>query len=190
MSRSKSLDFNKRLVYYDLNWSGRVDSNHRPPGPEPGALARLSHAPNSIAGNPGAGGSEAPQRASAPRHQLRVQYNTRLGLPYWARGSTRVFREYGSIPSSAARKTAPGTIGGVAGTKARCLLNGRKQRGCHGALRNARVGLRMRPTHTARSRAAFRLAGSARLGRAVDPSAGLIRDFDVRFLRSSRFRMP
>ena len=27
-------------------WSGRVDSNHRPPGPEPGALARLSHAPN------------------------------------------------------------------------------------------------------------------------------------------------
>jgi hypothetical protein len=23
-----------------------VDSNHRPPGPEPGALARLSHAPN------------------------------------------------------------------------------------------------------------------------------------------------
>src|SRR5579884_835954 len=27
------------------NWSGRVDSNHRPPGPEPGALARLSHAP-------------------------------------------------------------------------------------------------------------------------------------------------
>src|SRR5215471_1272976 len=26
-------------------WSGRVDSNHRPPGPEPGALARLSHAP-------------------------------------------------------------------------------------------------------------------------------------------------
>src|SRR5690242_9973370 len=27
-------------------WSGRVDSNHRPPGPEPGALARLSHAPS------------------------------------------------------------------------------------------------------------------------------------------------
>src|SRR4029077_7253582 len=27
------------------NWTGRVDSNHRPPGPEPGALARLSHAP-------------------------------------------------------------------------------------------------------------------------------------------------
>ena len=26
-------------------WSGRVDLNHRPPGPEPGALARLSHAP-------------------------------------------------------------------------------------------------------------------------------------------------
>jgi hypothetical protein len=26
-------------------WSGREDSNLRPPGPEPGALARLSHAP-------------------------------------------------------------------------------------------------------------------------------------------------
>src|SRR5271170_7565975 len=31
--------------YRELEWSGRVDSNHRPPGPEPGALARLSHAP-------------------------------------------------------------------------------------------------------------------------------------------------
>src|ERR1700738_3505455 len=30
------------------NWSGRVDSNHRPPGPEPGALARLSHAPTGL----------------------------------------------------------------------------------------------------------------------------------------------
>jgi hypothetical protein len=28
------------------SWSGREDSNLRPPGPEPGALARLSHAPN------------------------------------------------------------------------------------------------------------------------------------------------
>src|ERR1017187_4493760 len=27
-------------------WSGRVDLNHRPPGPEPGALARLRYAPN------------------------------------------------------------------------------------------------------------------------------------------------
>jgi len=26
-------------------WSGRVDLNHRPPGPEPGALARLRYAP-------------------------------------------------------------------------------------------------------------------------------------------------
>ncbi len=37
---SKILDLNGKA------WSGRVDSNHRPPGPEPGALARLSHAPN------------------------------------------------------------------------------------------------------------------------------------------------
>jgi hypothetical protein len=27
------------------SWSGRVDLNHRPPGPEPGALARLRYAP-------------------------------------------------------------------------------------------------------------------------------------------------
>ena len=29
-------------------WSGRVDLNHRPPGPEPGALARLRYAPKVI----------------------------------------------------------------------------------------------------------------------------------------------
>src|SRR5215472_2529278 len=29
----------------ELNWSGRMDLNHRPPGPEPGALARLRYAP-------------------------------------------------------------------------------------------------------------------------------------------------
>jgi hypothetical protein len=28
-----------------LTWSGRVDLNHRPPGPEPGALTGLRHAP-------------------------------------------------------------------------------------------------------------------------------------------------
>jgi hypothetical protein len=32
-----------------MEWSGRVDLNHRPPGPEPGALARLSHAPTARA---------------------------------------------------------------------------------------------------------------------------------------------
>ena len=41
-------EFRKSLI---LNWSGRVDSNHRPPGPEPGALARLSHAPNNFSVN-------------------------------------------------------------------------------------------------------------------------------------------
>ena len=33
----------KLLVLKD--WSGRMDLNHRPPGPEPGALARLRYAP-------------------------------------------------------------------------------------------------------------------------------------------------
>ena len=31
-------------------WSGRVDLNHRPPGPEPGALARLRYAPTDYYG--------------------------------------------------------------------------------------------------------------------------------------------
>jgi hypothetical protein len=30
---------------HGLTWSGRVDLNHRPPGPEPGALTGLRHAP-------------------------------------------------------------------------------------------------------------------------------------------------
>ena len=29
----------------EIKWSGRVDLNHRPPGPEPGALTGLRHAP-------------------------------------------------------------------------------------------------------------------------------------------------
>src|SRR3984893_19133285 len=32
-------------------WSGRVDLNHRPPGPEPGALARLRYAPSFFSSN-------------------------------------------------------------------------------------------------------------------------------------------
>ena len=36
--------FCKLLILKD--WSGRMDLNHRPPGPEPGALARLRYAPN------------------------------------------------------------------------------------------------------------------------------------------------
>ena len=32
----------------ELKWSGRKDLNLRPPGPEPGALARLRYAPNLI----------------------------------------------------------------------------------------------------------------------------------------------
>src|SRR5260370_13954276 len=32
------------------NWSGRMDLNHRPPGPEPGALARLRYAPTDTLG--------------------------------------------------------------------------------------------------------------------------------------------
>ena len=36
--------FCKLLILKD--WSGRKDLNLRPPGPEPGALARLRYAPN------------------------------------------------------------------------------------------------------------------------------------------------
>ena len=35
----------KLLNLRGIKWSGRVDLNHRPPGPEPGALARLRYAP-------------------------------------------------------------------------------------------------------------------------------------------------
>ena len=35
----------KLLNLRGINWSGRMDLNHRPPGPEPGALARLRYAP-------------------------------------------------------------------------------------------------------------------------------------------------
>jgi hypothetical protein len=32
-------------LYTRNKWSGRVDLNHRPPGPEPGAITRLRYAP-------------------------------------------------------------------------------------------------------------------------------------------------
>src|SRR6185437_1093822 len=35
----------KERVGSFCGWSGRVDLNHRPPGPEPGALTGLRHAP-------------------------------------------------------------------------------------------------------------------------------------------------
>jgi hypothetical protein len=45
-SKSRS---NKKLPQlfdcFEEKWSGRMDLNHRPPGPEPGALARLRYAP-------------------------------------------------------------------------------------------------------------------------------------------------
>jgi hypothetical protein len=35
----------KQLLYFDETESGRVDLNHRPLGPEPSALSKLSYAP-------------------------------------------------------------------------------------------------------------------------------------------------
>jgi hypothetical protein len=40
-----SFGLNSTLYLVENKWSGRVDLNHRPPGPEPGALARLRYAP-------------------------------------------------------------------------------------------------------------------------------------------------
>jgi hypothetical protein len=37
----------KDLYFY---WSGRQDSNLRPPGPKPGAMTGLRYAPNSLPG--------------------------------------------------------------------------------------------------------------------------------------------
>src|ERR1700728_3780897 len=44
--RSSDFRVSKSLIL--KRWSGRVDLNHRPPGPEPGALARLRYAPTTI----------------------------------------------------------------------------------------------------------------------------------------------
>src|SRR5215471_3487000 len=48
-------------------WSGRVDLNHRPPGPEPGALARLSHAPSLLNFHPGPSLCHAASHCNSPK---------------------------------------------------------------------------------------------------------------------------
>src|SRR5213593_4827848 len=60
-----------------LNQSGRVDLNHRPPGPEPGALTGLRYAPS------------APRRTRTPSLLIRSQALYPVEL--WARvGGTRL----------------------------------------------------------------------------------------------------
>ena len=44
-TRGPSLGLYSTHFMLENKWSGRVDLNHRPPGPEPGALARLRYAP-------------------------------------------------------------------------------------------------------------------------------------------------
>ena len=44
-----SLNGSYQLESAGEKWSGRMDLNHRPPGPEPGALARLRYAPTDCA---------------------------------------------------------------------------------------------------------------------------------------------
>jgi hypothetical protein len=41
----KTTDATDTAIFKGENWSGREDLNLRPPGPEPGALARLRYAP-------------------------------------------------------------------------------------------------------------------------------------------------
>jgi hypothetical protein len=187
-----------------------VDSNHRPPGPEPGALARLSHAPNSIAGNPGAGGSKARQRASAPA--INCEFSITLGSGCRIGRGLDKFTHTGFL-------WVPGIwVDPIVG----CSKNGTRyyrwrrwdQRSVFAQCdKTARVSLSVtqRSSWTANAvntppvreagftadeqvgipgRVTFRLVGLARQDRAVGPSAGLIRDFDVRFLRSLRCRMP
>src|SRR5271167_1233121 len=47
-------------------WSGRVDLNHRPPGPEPGAITRLRYAPT--VGRSSVGAASADLKISTLRH--------------------------------------------------------------------------------------------------------------------------
>ena len=53
----------------EVKWSGRQDLNLRPPGPEPGALARLSHAPKKMCPNDPSEASCSASRCGGCRDQ-------------------------------------------------------------------------------------------------------------------------
>src|SRR5215472_3324629 len=92
-------------------WSGRVDSNHRPPGPEPGALARLSHAPRLSAAiqvyhlgcsltipRAGLPGSGAPGPTRLQRKRTRAASNTTTAF-----GAFSLDRSRGGPPTPLAK---------------------------------------------------------------------------------------
>jgi hypothetical protein len=70
-------------------WSGRVDLNHRPPGPEPGALARLRYAPTvsickkaaSCRDIKNSTGTAGPTRPHLPIKPLAFTYSTNARPP-------------------------------------------------------------------------------------------------------------
>jgi hypothetical protein len=62
-----------------IGQSGRVDLNHRPPGPEPGALTGLRYAPKTSHTPP-----NAPRRSRTPNLLIRSQ--TLYPVELWARG--------------------------------------------------------------------------------------------------------
>ena len=64
------------MIFKELGWSGRVDSNHRPPGPEPGALARLSHAPKTKSGTSSV--YHRPRLQNVRRYQAHSQPRNRV----------------------------------------------------------------------------------------------------------------
>jgi hypothetical protein len=54
-----------------LKWSGRMDLNHRPPGPEPGALARLRYAPT-VSCRPSVYAGSGASATAVPRARLEL----------------------------------------------------------------------------------------------------------------------
>ena len=62
----------KLLNLRGIKWSGRMDLNHRPPGPEPGALARLRYAP-----------TDTLRRDSLPKLELQISTAMTRGLGVW-----------------------------------------------------------------------------------------------------------
>jgi hypothetical protein len=72
-------------------------------------------------------------------------------LGYGTRARQGSSGNYGLIRGAAARKNGTVYYRGAAGTSARWGSVRENKEGCHSALRNARVGLRVRSTHNAHS---------------------------------------
>src|ERR1700693_573274 len=95
-------------------WSGRKDLNLRPPGPEPGALARLRYAPTEHA-RPQQRLERNHNISIAPQHETRAdvhavaipkQFSARLKLPRGGKKTAARFPSRGGPASTSSRNPA------------------------------------------------------------------------------------